>query len=342
MVLAGRSSRRGRKGQWWLLAGLIATLIVLLVNASVRARDPGPQRTLAADTWVDRVLPVIGDSTSQGIQLNQLRANGSGMTANELNAQYQQVANAANQSLATVEGLQPPSEMDVANGYLTACLQTRAQAANAMWQAVHQYLSAPAGTSPASAASTIVNAASQFGVSNQAYQLFVRAVPRLNVTLPASSWDPMPAAYTTPAVTTFLTSVHQTSGLTSAPDLAVLTVATNPPAVGLNGTTQLLAPDPSITVVASVANQGNVVENAVPVTASLNAVASPPSSVSQPVTLQPGQKASVMLGPLRPPVGPVVNLTVSMPTVPGETNTANNSKTIAFQMAPGTTPPSTG
>jgi hypothetical protein len=341
MALAGRRHRRGN-GRWWLLAGLVATLLVLVVDASVQDRSPSPQRTLAADTWVDRVLPVIGDSTSQGIQLGQLRANGSGMTAADLDAQYQQVANAANQSLATVKGLRPPTELDVANGYLTASLQTRAEAATSMSQAVHQYLSAPAGTDPAGAVSGMTNAASQFAVGNQAYQLFVNAVPPLHVTLPASSWDPMPSDYTPLALTSFLTTVHQNGSLASAPDLAVLTITTNPPAVGLNGTTQVLSPAPSISVVASVANQGNVVEPNVPVTASINGAASPPASVSQTVTLQPGQKASVTLGPLHPQVGPTIGLTVSVPAVPGETNTSNNSRLIVFQMAPGATPPSTG
>ncbi len=339
MPLAGRSRRRGN-AKWWLVAGVVATLLVLLVDASIKARPAGPGRTLAADAWADRVLPVIGDSTSQGIELNQLRANGTGMNATALTAQYHQVVQQANTSLSTVKGLSPPAQVNVANGLLTACLQTRAQAATTIWQAVMQFLAAPLGTDPTAAVTAISNAVAQFGVANQAYQLFVKSMPNLHVGWPASTWDPMPAAYSQPALTSFLTTVRRGSGLASAPDLAVVSVTTSPAAVSVDGTTQVLAPSAALTVQATVSNVGNVEEKGVAVTASISPAGSPPGSVSQPVTLQPGQVATLTLGPLHPPIGPTVTLTVSMPPSPGETDTGNNTSSLAFVMPPATAPSS--
>lgn len=334
MPLAGRSRRRSN-ARWWLVAGVVATLVVLLVDASLKARPTGPSRTLAADAWVDRVLPVIGDSTSQGIQLDQLRANGTGMAASALTAQYDQVAKEAEGSLATVKALRPPAQLDVPSGFLIVCLQSRAQAATGIQQAVTQFLAAPLGTDPAPSVTSITSAVSQFGVANQAYQLFVNAMPNLYVSMPPSSWDPMPSAYSQPALTTFLTSVRRGGSLASTPDLAVLSMTTNPPAVGAAGSTQILAPSPTLTVQVTVGNIGNVEEKGVPVTAALSAAAAGPDNVSQPVTLQPGQNTTLTLGPLHPPTGPTVVLTVSIPVSPGETDTGNNVSSITFQMPAG-------
>jgi len=52
MALAGRSSRRGA-GARWLAIGIVVTLLVLLIDASLHSRSQSPGQQLAAGTWVD-------------------------------------------------------------------------------------------------------------------------------------------------------------------------------------------------------------------------------------------------------------------------------------------------
>ena len=330
--MAGRS-RRSFNAKRWLIAAAALTAIVLLVDLSIANRSRGPQRTLASQAWLDSVLPVVGDSTSQGIQLNELRLNGPGLTASDLSGQYGEVVQQAKQSLATVQRLKPTAQVQRASGLLISCLSMRSQLAQEIDQAVTSYLSSSAQADPSQAVRTIVRAAADFNTANDTYAKFVKALPKLGVSMPTSVWQNLPNAYNAGALTSFLTTVRGFSTLASSPDLSVLAVTTDPAAESAVGKAQILTPSPNLRVTVTIGNIGNVLEKT-DVTVALSSSTSGFGSVSRPISVAAGQDTTVTLGPLHPPTGPNVTLTVSVPTVSGEGNTKNNTSTIILQMPP--------
>jgi hypothetical protein len=331
MALVSRTTRR-RSAKWWLAAGLIVTLLVLFVDASLKSRSPAPARTMAAQAWVDRVMPVIGQSTEQGIELNQIRKSGLSMTGSSIESQLRQVAAAARSSLDAVKGLDPPANMQAASGLLIACLQTRAAAAQNFAQAMSQVLSGPVVAAPTQAPAVLA-AVQQFQVADQAYQLFVQDMPHVGVSLPTSVWYSNPTGFSQPSLATYLQSLRATTNAVPLHDVAVVAVATNPPAVTSAHAVQVLPAAAFVQIDVTVADVGNRPESNVPVTASFSPGAPGYlSSARQLVDLTPGQDLALTVGTLKAPANVAVTLTVSVGPVAGEKNTSDNTKTLVFKM----------
>lgn len=332
MALVGRNSRR-RSVKWWLAAGVVLTLVVLLIDASVKSRSPGPVRVLAAQDWVDRALPIVAQSTAQGAEINAVRASGLSMTASGITAELDQAAAGARSSFQSAEALRPPPNIATADGALVVCLQTRAQAAASVAAAMAQTLSGPTGTAAAAPAASIQTAGQQFQVADQAYRLFVQDMPALGVKLPASEWYTDPAAFAQPGLSTFLQALRATTNAVPTHDVAVESLSTEPGAVSSIGAVQVLPPSSTISVQVTVANVGNQPESNVTVTAALSPSAPGfVASVREFVSLTPGQARALTLGSLRPPTAVPVTLTVTVGPIPGAATTADNTKSITFRM----------
>src|ERR1700749_2211753 len=95
MALVSRSVRRGGTGRRWLLVGIVITLFVLLIDASLHSRSPGPDNQLATGAWVDRALPLMTTSTGEGQQLAAIWSGGLQLPVTSLSAQVDQVASGA-------------------------------------------------------------------------------------------------------------------------------------------------------------------------------------------------------------------------------------------------------
>jgi hypothetical protein len=332
MALAGRTPRR-RGAKWWLGIGIVLTLLVLFVDASLKSRSPGPVTTLAGQTWVDRVLPIIGQSTAQGDVINRVRASGLTMPAATITAELDQVSSGAAAAFRAARALHPPATTATASGALIVCLQTRAQAANTLDAAMKQALSAPATGQAAAAAPAIQTAGQQFQVADQAYRLFLQDVPRLGVRLPSSAWYTDPAEFAEPGLTTYLDALRAVTSATPVHDVAVEAVTTSPPAVTSRGGLQILPPSTFISIQATVADIGNQAEANLPIVAALTP---PPagyaSSVRDNVDLSPGQDLTLTLGSLKVTPNVAETLTVTLGPAPGETATADNTSVLHFQM----------
>lgn len=331
MALVGRTPRR-RSARWWLAIGIVLTLLVLLVDASIKSRSPGPVRTLAGQTWLDRALPIIAQSTEQGVEINQVRESGLSMTAAAITAELGQATSGARSTLSAAEALQPPANVATANGALVVCLQTRAQAAANLVAAMTQTLAGPSGSNATVSVPAIQTAGQEFQVADQAYQLFVQDMPPLGVKLPASAWY-NPGGYAQPGLSNYLESLRAVTNATPDADVAVDAVTTNPPAVSASGSVEVLPPASLVGVEVTVANVGNQAESSLPVTATLSPSAPGyVAGVRDLVSLNPGQDLTLTLGSLRPPTNVPVTLTVTIGPAPGETNTADNTKVVTFQM----------
>jgi hypothetical protein len=69
MAMPPRSSRTRGGSQRWLIIPFVLTILVLLIDASMHARSSQPESTINSQAWVDKVLPDIAASSSQGLEI---------------------------------------------------------------------------------------------------------------------------------------------------------------------------------------------------------------------------------------------------------------------------------
>ena len=335
MALAGRSARRGA-GARWLFIGIVITLVVLLVDASLHSRSPGPGQQLAAGAWVDRALPLIAASNTEGAQLDQLWSNGLSMKPAEITALVDQVSSGATGAYKKAVALRPPSNLAGSAGLLEACLLARSQAAALIQGAVVQTLDASVAGGQQS--SQLQTAGNDLQVADQAYQLFASTIPKIGVTMPASQWLGNANPYQPQSAQVFLASLHNSASSTPLHEVSIYAVTTTPSPVGAQGPTEVLPDAKAITVTIVVADTGNQPERNLTVTATVSP-SSGAASAKDFVDLLPGQAHTIVnLGPLNPPQGVPVTLTITV-TPPAGSPTPPSTKTVVFSMpAP---PPST-
>jgi hypothetical protein len=329
MALASRPTHR--KGRRWLLLGVLATVVVLAVNAAMSARSPAPARQLAQQSYVDQILPAIQDSTQQGRDIDMVRQQAHSLSATTITSRLGQVAGAARQTLRAVQRLTPPKPSQTAHDLLIAALAIRVQGAEALTQALGGALSS--GQDPTSAVNALVDVGQDFSAADRAYALFVQAAPTSGTPLAPSRWVNDSATYASTNLSVYLTSLRSAASLTPVHDTAIVVVTTDPSPVSVNGDTQILPVNRALQMQVVVANQGNEPEKNLTVSATIAPSANGPSQMVRDfVDLTPGQTKTVSLGTLRVVPNQPTTLTVKIDTVPGETNVSNNSKTITLMM----------
>lgn len=355
MALPGRSGRRSGAGFRWIAAGVVITLLVLLIDASLNSRSPGPTRTLQTDTWVDRVLPVIAASNEEGLVLASTWANGLKMPASEVSSQVASIATQAAHNYTVVSQLRPPDQLGGPAGLLDAALLARSKAAAELERAFAATLGAaavapgtkatvasvPPAADPASVVGQVASAGSEIQVGDQAYQLFLSSLPAsLGVRMPASAWGSNPAPYAPQRAQVFLTSLQSSAVTTPVYKVQIYGVTLDPAPVAASGPVQVLPDATAITVTIVVADTGNQPVSNLTVTASITPAGSGSSSVRDFVNLAVGQAYTIdALGPLNPPQGVPVTLTVAV-TPPTGSPLPPTSQLLTFQM-PAPPPPTT-
>ncbi len=343
MALASRSARRSGAGRRWLVIGILITLLVLLVDAALRSRSPSPGQQLAAGAWVDRVLPIVSASTAEGNQIAGIWANGIGTPAPSLTYQLNQIATESADNYRQLVALRPPTDLAGAAGLLEACLLTRSQAASALRGALLPVLQ---GNNPPSSGTTttavnssgsgnaltaIQTAGNDMQIGDRAYQLFLHNLPKLGVALPASAWAGNPSPYQPGAAQLFLTSLQNNLQATPVHQLQIYSVTLSPAPVSLQGSTQVLPDSSAVGVTVVVADTGNQPEKGLTITAAISAAGNT-SSVRDFLDLTAGQARTItQMGPLNPPQGVPVTLTVTVTPVAGSA-TSVVSKTLTFVM----------
>ncbi|PZR77455.1 MAG: hypothetical protein DLM65_15690, partial [Candidatus Aeolococcus gillhamiae] len=201
------------------MLGVVLTLVILLVDAALNSTSPATVQQLSTSAWVDRVLPLVAESTSQGNEINQIRNHTIGMSGKSISDQLHAASSGAGRVYQQIIAVKPPAGVNAASGLLVACLLVRSRAAASMTAAFDQALSAPLpsaspsgfpGTvggvpvtavpaapagAPNAAVEAIVNAGRDFEVADRAYQLFVGALPTRIVRPPPSTWVTDPSQY---------------------------------------------------------------------------------------------------------------------------------------------------
>jgi hypothetical protein len=344
MALAGRSSRRGGAGIRWLAIGVVITLLVLLIDASLHSRSVTTAEDLAAGTWIDRVLPVIATSTAEGEQLQQLWANGLHLSGPTISSQLEQLTAGSASAYQAVIKLRPPDILAGQSGLLEASLLSRSEATAALQSAFSPVLaSSSSGSSAANqqnAIAAIHTAGTDLAVGDQAYELLVRTMPgSVGVQMPPSKWLTNSSPYEPQTAQIFLTSLQNAVVPTPVHQLKIYSVTTSPAAVSIHGTTKILPDESTMDVTVVVADVGNQPENNLTVTAAIQPATAGSSSVRDFVNLVPGQAYTIAgMGPLNPPQGTPFDLVITV-TPPAGSATTSTGQTIGlFMPAP---PPST-
>jgi hypothetical protein len=319
-----RSSKARGGSQRWLVVPFVLTLAVVLVDASMHARSTRPEATLNSQAWVDKVLPAIAQSSAQGNELAQLSSGaiasgGSTAIANEMT----DIAAATASTYRGVVADVAPSEVAPSAGLLQACLAARQEGTGLMASAVQHLLG---GDGPSSAETQMMSAVADFKVSDSAYQLFAKDLPKLGVSMPPSAWMAYAGAYEPPELTAFVTRLLAGVSRSEPHKLHIDAITTNPPALSVEGNLQVLSPATTVSATAVVADLGLFAEPGVKVTATISpAQGAPSQQVTVSVNLSPGEAQAVQLTGLHLAPSTATNLTVGAVEPDGEPGSAYRS-----------------
>lgn len=337
MTLAGVPSRRRGAGLRWITIGVVATILILLIDASLKSKSPTPARRLAVGAWVDQVLPAITSSTTQGQVIAGIWSGGLSRSGPALAALIDGAAARSASDYATVSRLDPPTSLGGSAGLLEASLLARSRAASTVQKVLLATLGAAAGPSsprastdsagapPSAEAPLLAQAASDIAVGDQAYALFLSTFPAsAGVKMPPSAWGSDLKPYQTQPAQIFLTALQSAVATSPLYQLSIFSVSTNPSPITTSGSTLVLPDSSSISVDLVVADTGNQPASHVTVTATISPAGAGPSTAKDFVNLAVGQAYAISgLGPLSAPRGTPVTLSVTADvTPPAQSGTA--------------------
>ena len=328
MALDGRRPRR--RGRRLVLVAFVLTLVVLAVNAAVSSRSSGTVQRQETLAYADSVRPLVDQSTQAGSDVTDVRTNAVTLGRDGVDRRLERVARSSESVLQNARRLKPPSDARNAHDLLVAALAIRSQAALAARQGFSDAL----GTEPAQkSVDELVAAGRSMTAADQAYSLFVGALPKGFPSLPQSQWQQDADGWAQPSLAALVSSLRASLSQTPVHDLQILLVTVEPSAVGTDGANAVLPPAKTLRVSIVVANVGNSAERRMTVTASITPAAGGPTDTARDfVDLAPGQRRTVVLGTLRPAVGPPSTLTARIEPVPGESSVADNERTVGFVM----------
>jgi hypothetical protein len=185
-------------------------------------------------------------------------------------------------------------------------------------------------------AASIATAANDIKVGDQAYKLFLSTVGER---MPPSQWLADPAPYNTTSAEIFLTTLHNAVAATQVNEVRIFSVNTLPAPVSEQAGVQVLPQSTFMYTTIVVADTGNQPATGLTVTAAISPVGLGAASVRDFVDLQPGQSHTIQqLGPLAPPQGVPVTVTVTV-TPPAGSPVPATSRTLVIEMpTPNSTP----
>jgi hypothetical protein len=335
-MAVNRRARR-RSPRLVLLAG-VATLLALVINASVHSRPSSADSSLA---FYDQIRPEIQHSTAEGADLADVRANALKLGRDGITRSMDRLLADSNSTLAVVSAIVPPPALRVPAAYLVTALGVRARAASEASAAMANAL-AVGPSDPA--VDGLVTAGQDLELGDRAYTLFLNSLPgdlarssAVQVGAPSASgatsipvvpdskWATDASVWTQTDVSAFVTTLRSSTSLIPIHDMAVVTFTTDPAPVAVDNGAEVLPASP-FQVAIVVADVGNTPEKHVTVTATLvTAVSNTTEMVRDFVDVVPGQRIAIKIGSLHPLAGTAGTLTVATQPVPGETNLQNST-----------------
>jgi hypothetical protein len=315
MVVARRPRRRRR------LLALLAVGVTVVAVVSTVAGGSG-RRDRARRAWLDGVRPVVERSNELGAEVADLRGRVATLDRPTLSRRLARMAAEARAIRADAAAVGHPGALDTARSLLVAALAVRERAVAALRPAFDAALGA--GPTP-QAAAALAAVGADLVVADRDYELFVAALPAADraAAIP-SRWIADPAPWQRPELDAFVATLRSSASLIPVHDLAVVSITTDPPAVGREGDADVLPAVRTLRVQVVVANVGNERERRVPVVATVTLPDGSRDTARQFVDLDAGQRLVVRLGGLRVATGAPVSLVVTAGPLPLESNPADN------------------
>jgi hypothetical protein len=311
---------------------VVATALVLIVNALVHSRSSGPSHRLAELAYLDTVRPQVERSNDEGADLNDVRAQATKLGRDGIDRRLGRLERESKAAYDVVARTDPPTSLRASHSLLVATLFARSRGAALMHQALRVALTSEPSASVVQSLATVGD---NLVTGDRDYRLFLETLPNspgaTQAAMPASVWVTDQAAWTAPVLGAFVTTLRSSATLAAVHDVAVVLVTTDPDTVAKDPDGTNVIPEArALTLQIVVANVGNEPERRLTLTAALAPKdgSGQPQSVRDFVDLDPGQRQTVQLGGLRLTNNEPLLLMVTISGVEGETDAANNSQTI--------------
>jgi hypothetical protein len=309
----------------------VLTLLVLLVDASIKSRSQTPARLLSGQVWVDRVVPLITQSNVSGRDFQELRTGSATLRAVTLGRDLTAMTAGTRSTYEAYETLKAPTSLAAPASLLGACLLLRSQATVSVVAAIKAQLAGPAGDPARTESRRLASAVRQLELADSAYSLFAGRMPTsIAGRMPPSTWVQDASLYTQASLSVWLKALHSRVSLVAVNSIQIVAVSTTPAPLSLASRVETLPASP-LHVSVVVGNTGNRAQGELRVKATVSR-ATGPASVSDLVAGLPvGSDTTVTLGPLSPKIGVTVTLIVTVSPLRGSP-TRPVTRTISFLM----------
>ncbi|HEX3946415.1 MAG TPA: hypothetical protein VHW47_01865 [Acidimicrobiales bacterium] len=356
--------RRRRSVMPTLLVALaVAILLGLLIGGAFRVgRASGPYREEVNRSYVAQGVSLVEQSNRAGNQLALLMARMPRLHRRALQEELDSLASATIRVADTGAALAPPTPSSDLARQFSGVMADRARAVVDLRSAVDGLLgmvplpvvgaptttttapSVPAGStllSAGQAAADLTRAGSLLQAADRGYAAVrrqFRAAPG-RAALPPSVWVRRPQRWSAGTVQTLVGQVGSSATLVPHHLVVLLTngIRLSPPAVPPGPSsppgTSTVTPTHALSVTAVVANQGDVDEPKVTVSAQLQGG----GTRSRVITLVAGRSVAVVLPPLRVTPGDTYTLTVAVTPPAAQTDRSRTTRSYTVRVAPSST-----
>lgn len=321
-MFSPRRSRRVRRRRW-IVVGIVASALVLAINAVAQSQGREAALRLETISYLDNVRPEVERSNSLGAELADLRARATELGRATVSERLQRVGVEALAGVRAVEEVSPPAQLRTNHSLLVAALAIRARSADTIRRTIGEALNPG---SPPPPATDLVRATEDLRSADRSYELFREALPDdEDMAMPRSAWlDGEPLS--PEEASAFVSTLRSAGSLAPIRDVAVVTIAMDPAAVGSEGPAAIIPPSPTLQLQVVVANVGNDAIRQLPVVAAVAAPNGDVDTARQFVDLEPGQRATVTIGGLRLASQAANELRVTAGPVDGEATLSDNER----------------
>ncbi|HET9443777.1 MAG TPA: hypothetical protein VFO65_10660 [Acidimicrobiales bacterium] len=308
-----------------MLSAVLLTLLALAVTSVVKTGAEGPDPALV---FADEVRPAVDLSVRQAAALEDLRAQAGTMDRGALRKGVDRLARESQAALGEVGDVDVERRLRPAQGLLVTCLTTRVKALEALSATLAgEFEAGP----PQQAVDAMVEVGRDLAVSDQAYELFLESLPEAaRSTMPASRWVVDETRYARPEMAAFVAILRSKASLAPVQDVSLITATVEPAPVGMENGAAVLPLSKTVRLQVVVVNAGSVAAKRVPVEV-VSVSTGGMDTGRQFVDLAPGQRAVVPVTVRPSPVG-VIELTVRVGPVAGETSITDNTQVTTYVM----------
>ncbi len=320
---------------------VLVAAVVIVAIAAVAQIGPtsGPYRRTVDRSFVTLAAPLAAQSNAGALTLATLLTGGPALARRTFFMQLDTLAAGTSDVAHQFDALAPPSPAGSAGRPCVAALGGRARATSSLRSALESLLGGRQGLSggdEASATAAVTAGGSELMAADASWVRCRHALRRApgSARLPASQWIHDPSRWSPAAIDDFVTALVASPSLAAVRAVSIIATTTAPPTVVASTGTGVVVPTKSLSLRVVVADNGNVAEDDVVVTAD---VGTGPAPSQAKANLAAGAAVALSLPALR--VKPGGSYTVVVTASLAGTPMAGTNATISFPVEISTNPP---